>query len=201
MQVPKSWKDITISRFIAAYDILQLNFDSELDKEVAYMAAICNTTEEAILKLPIPEFKRLAKELQFVSDLESIGTRFPKWFAINGRAFRPIADMTKVTAGQYTDLSHFTQQEDGIIHNLHNIMAVVCLPFFQRQYKGYKHERLAAFFKENMSMSIAYPIALFFCAVFLISIPDTLDYSGETELAKMMRKKVNLSGLMNLSNN
>lgn len=189
MQVPNSWRDITIGRFIAAYDVLTAEHESELDKEVAFCAAITGVTEDIIYALPIDEFKEISKQLSFVSNLETIGTKFPKWFCIGGMIYRPVRDLRKLTGGQYIDLMTFVKGDDKrLIHNLHLIMATVCRPLFRRKYKGETHAKTAAIFKEQMSVAIAYPVALFFCAVWLNSMPAILDCSGETETAKMIRK-------------
>lgn len=61
----------------------------------------------------------------------------------------------------------FLKDPSAINENIHKILAVLLTPmkfgFIKTKYNGKKHEALANFIDENMPVSIAYPILVFFC--------------------------------------
>lgn len=176
MRIPKSWKEITIRQFIRVDEAIKAEYDEPIDQHIAIIAAVCNVSVDDILRLDKNELPKIVESLSFLHNLDSISTKWPKWFVINGRVFKPVQKLDKLTAGQYIDLMTFAKDP---MPNLHKVLATLCLPvkwFRAQKYDGRKHAELSQFFYENLTMDIAYPIALFFCKVLENCTPHILDY-------------------------
>jgi hypothetical protein len=77
----------------------------------------------------------------------------------------------KWNVGQYVSMSNLTKDQSTILDNVHIILAVMCVGKDKMDV-----EDRSEHFQNNLSISIAYPIALFFCAV-MLKLPDNLmDY-------------------------
>lgn len=191
-----SWKDITIGQFIEAWQVQQMQFDDELDRNLAMAAAITGNSASDLKQMGYDDLVQLFRDIQFVAYPEQMDKRFPKLFSIKGRMFRPTRKFNKLSAGQFIDLTSFIKKSDEIIPNLHKILATLCLPFrygvrFQTSprirakwfywYDGAKHEQLSELLYDNLTMDIAYPIAVFFCNLWAGFTPHIVRYL-ETEM-------------------
>jgi hypothetical protein len=187
-----SWKDITIGQFIESHEVYQADYPEPLDREVALLSALSGQSEDEILRMRRSDFVEAIKELSFLSDLSTISTKWPKYFIIKRRVFKPVQNLQKLTAGQYIDLMSFSKDP---MPNLHKILATLCLPvkyFRAQKYDGAKHGELSKFFHDNLTMDIAYPIAVFFCNLWEASMPHILTYL-EKETGTLMREIQNLT--------
>lgn len=51
MNVPASWKEVTIAQFTRAYEVLQTEYTEPLDREIALISAITGYSEESVMEL------------------------------------------------------------------------------------------------------------------------------------------------------
>jgi hypothetical protein len=136
---------------------------------------VTGQSEDDILRMKRKDFIELIKELHFLSDLCPINRKWPKYFSLRGRIFKPLQRVEDLTGGQYADLSTFCRNAEDIIPNLHKILAVLCLPVKWgrvKEYDGRKHKELSEFFYRHLTIDIAYPMAFFFCKVWESLMPD-----------------------------
>lgn len=174
--IPKGWNDITIRKFIRVNEVIQTEYQEPLDQQIALVSAVTDMPEAEIMRLGRTELLAIVKALSFLYSVDSIGTKWPKWFLIRGRLFKPVQKLDKLTAGQYIDLMNFAK--DPMV-NLHQVLATLCLPckwFMAQKYDGTKHREISDFFYEYLTMDIAYPIALFFCNLWQAFMPAILTF-------------------------
>lgn len=195
MRIPQSWKDITIRQFLAANEALQATYDDKVDQSIALVSAVTGASEKDILSLPRKELIQIVEQLSFLNTVDSISTKWPKWFMIQGRLFKPVQKLDNLTAGQYIDLMAFSKEP---MENIHKVLATLCLPctwyLKAKKYDGAKHQEIAQFFLDNLTMDIAYPIAVFFCKVWENSLPAILDFL-EREILKMTNSGIETASL------
>ena len=165
--LPKSWKEITLQKFSDLDLILK---DEDLDasaKDLKILTLLIGKSEGEILALPFKTKHLLLKKMSFLYDLGSIQPKVHKYFSLKGKRFRFILNTTELSGGQYIDLMTFLKDPDALNQNIHNVLAVIASPMkfgiLKTKYNGKKHEALARFFYENMSVAIAYPALVFFC--------------------------------------
>jgi hypothetical protein len=201
--IPKGWKDISIRKFIRVNEVVHTEYEQPLDQQIALIAAVTDMPEAEILRLERTELQEMVEALSFLNSVDSISTKWPKWFMIRGRLFKPVQKLDKLTAGQYIDLMSFAKEP---MENLHKVLATLSLPckwFRAQKYDGSRHKELSDFFYEHLTMDIAYPIALFFCNLWQAFMPtiltflekevDSLTTSMNQEIAEMKHRNQTLS--------
>jgi hypothetical protein len=196
MSATLSWKDITIKRFTEATGVLETDYPQtdlgQIDREIDFVSALTDISRDEILRMHRTKFTELSAELEFIAHPETISQKWPKWFMLKGQLFKPTRKLNNLTAGQYIDLMSFNKDPLG---NLHKILATLCLPctmyLTAKKYDGKKHAEISEFFYENLTMDIAYPIAVFFCKVWEDFMPHMLTFL-ETEIQNLNQETKDL---------
>jgi len=169
-KLPTSWKKISLKTYVELDRIIKDNTLNTSEKDIEVLALLFGKARSDILGLPFNIRHELLQKIQFLNNLDSIKPlRLSKGFRflIKGRRFEITLNATELTGGQYIDLMTFLKDTEATNQNIHNILAVLAAPlklgFIKTKYDGKDHEKRAAFFYENMPVSIAYPILVFFC--------------------------------------
>lgn len=82
------------------------------------------------------------------------------------------------TAGQFIDLTSLTKDPELINQNLHQILAILCLPKGEA-YTAETFEDRSNLFRDNLTMNIALPMSVFFWKVLNESLPIIADSLNE----------------------
>jgi len=158
-----NYHQLTIGQFIKCKTITSLESDP-VQRKVKMLAAISGKSEDEIESLPISD---LIKKLKDLSEVETLkpNDKVKMKFKVNGKRFECVWKSQELTASQYIDVTHFCSQD--IISNIHNILAAICVEKTwygkRKKYNGDKHKEVAELFYNEMKISQAYPIMLFFC--------------------------------------
>ena len=193
IRIPNSWKDIRVDKFPLIYDIVR---DSDIDENernyrVLSILADCNLSD--IKKIKLSELKKLIDSIQYIFKFE-----FPKnkqTFKHNKIHYKINYDVTQLNAEDFITLSKLTENEDTIINNLPQIVAVFVKPF---QYKWFKKVEIEMDYNEIVSklkdvdIGTIYPIAVFFCQItdsLLENIEDYLE-SQSAEVMKILNQEL-----------
>lgn len=184
-KMPESWKEITISQFQKIYPIIKSDdYDSTIDKYLDIAAILCS---RSISDIPITEINKLS----FLLNIEAIPKQRPAYVQHKGKLYKPIYDISKLSGGQYIDLSTYTSDADTLIKNLHYVIAIMCeersLFVFKKKYTPDNVKRRAEIFKE-LPISIAYPMAVFFC-----TYSDNLTHSISGYLKRVVKTTMQIS--------
>jgi hypothetical protein len=173
LRIPTSWKDVTICQFLGAHKTISETYEFEIDRHAAFAAALTGATENDILGLSPNDFVELHRRLSFVHNLGSLSTKWPKWFSIQGRIFKPCRRLNKLTAGQHMDMTYYGKHP---LEGMHQILAVLCVPcnalLVAKKYDPETQPEIAEFFYDNLTMNIAYPIAIFYRTVWETFTPQ-----------------------------
>jgi len=98
-----------------------------------------------------------------------------KEFTLEDKTYKVIQTPDKWNVGQFISIASLTKTPEEIISNLHLILAaMVCT----NEHDVMDTSRL---FKERLSIDIAYPIGLFFCAV-MLKLPKSITHYLKVEL-------------------
>lgn len=123
----KDWTNLSILDYHHLLGILKSeNHDSELERDVKLLSLLSGKEEAYYDEMTMPEFNQHRAHLAFLDKLPVTETN--EVIKVNGKEYKICLDAFKLTAGQYTDLMHFSKQPNAFTSGLHLILACICLP-------------------------------------------------------------------------
>ena len=164
MSMIKSFTELTIKQYLQCKIISESESDPIIRK-CKFLAEATNRTLDDVESMPLND---LYKQLGEITNLESIPKdgKIKLKFKVGGRKFLVKWREQDLSAEQYIDVSYFTKDPAKIEHNIHNILASLCVEkkwFKYLPYDGQNHKERADLFFNQMKIKDAYPIMVFFC--------------------------------------
>ncbi len=176
----KNYSELTIKQFLRCKTIADLETDPIMRK-VKMLAEIEGKDVDEVESLPIGELLERLKGLEQIEAMQP-GQKIKLKFKLGGKRFIVKWRQQDLTAAQYIDATHFCKEQDKIIHNIHNILAALVVERTwwgkEKKYNGDKHKEIADLFYNQMKISTAYPIMLFFCKYYEALVTNMLTYLG-----------------------
>lgn len=183
-----NYYELTIKQFLRIKSITELESDVFM-RNLKMVAEIENKTVDEIESMPVQDVIEKVRRLAKIETLEpdaKVKMKIKvasKWFKIKWK-------QQELTAEQYIDASHFCKDPNQIINNIHNILASISVELDwmgrEKKYSGIKHKEVADLFYNNLKISQAYPIMLFFCKYSKESTEAILSYL-ESEAMKAVK--------------
>jgi len=194
INIPKDWGGVTIQQFQEIQDLIKEGCEDKNLLNVAIISVLSGWPIEQVEALSVKSYKKILSVLTFIS--EPITGKVKKHFKLNGVKYRVVSDIYDLTSGQYISLMHFVKDEETILKNLHNIVALFCIPYEKKwygwrkgKYNAQQHEAIAQEMK-RATMDIVNPLSAFFLAKYLKSVETTLAYSvNQLQKAKTQAEK------------
>jgi len=176
MNLPSSWKEISIGQYIELRPFIEMKADTpfkQIDKVIAQLVILTGKPIDEVKKINASEIRGIQEELQWMLALPKL--EIPEKFKVGDKHFRPTLYKHDISAGQFmsiTELLKDSQENPELTwQNLHYILVNVC---YEVDKKGNKIEienesqwvkETAELFYKEFPFSLAYPIAVFFCEV------------------------------------
>ncbi len=193
-KLPTSWKEISLKTYC---DFEKIINDKSLDnhaKDVEIVSLLSGLSRSEILVLPLKTFHECLDKISFLNNLDLIvplkSSKHLR-FCIRGKWFKINLNASDLNGGQYIDLMTFLKENENPLLNIHNVLAVIATPLkwglIPQKYDGKDHADRASFLYENMPMSIAYPVLVFFCNLSQHLTAAMQDYL-KTETTKKMNQ-------------
>jgi len=171
IEIPTSWNDITIGHYIQLRPILSTEMN-DVSKVINILCVLTGKKREEIKELSVEQYHKLVKKMSFLN------TELPKElkkkrFLVGGKWYEFKYEANKLLFGEYVNLMEILQKannnEEVIYQNLHTILTIICRPVYKTMF-GYKDAEVdgevirqtAENFYNNMPITIAYPIGVFF---------------------------------------
>lgn len=101
-----NYKDLTIKKFVELRNIDTEGVE-EIDVQVQMLSILSDMDEDAILSLPLEEYKKMVRESAFLLKEPQTRGKCPKKVIINGKEYTVLDDVRKMTAGQYIDYQNY----------------------------------------------------------------------------------------------
>jgi hypothetical protein len=183
MKLPKSWYDINIEVFAQVYNILQIDCKTpieRLDQNAQLISLLGGIHYDIVMNWSVNQMKDEFNKISFVRNLPSDFKN--SQFKLGGFTWKVNRDITKLTAAQYIDLSSLTENPDSIMDNLPSLLCLFCSP---HKKKWFKLKPIELDFKtkreilKRTPVTIAYPLAVFFCKVLENLIIDIAPFLKE----------------------
>jgi hypothetical protein len=180
-----NWNKITVGQYQQIYPILIEEKWTRLDKLTKVISIVTGKTEEEVDSMPLSSLK----EYDSIFNMPQIGKPLAK-IKVNGKVYRLVYDVQKLPAARYIEGKTFSRE--GIIPNLHSIMASCVMPqkrhlfgYKDDKYDASKHSEYAQDMKD-VPFVFAYNACVFFCKVFVNWTAYFLS-SSEEEIKKMTK--------------
>lgn len=173
-KIPKSWSDINIGQF---QEIQRLDKSDELDYLISMVSVVCHLDVDTVESLTLTHLRDIGSKMAF---LNTMPDKFVNYFKLKDTTYFVDCNIANISAGQYIDLNKYI--EEGAEENLHKILTVFCLPtkrkwFKRKQLKYGEGYDISKMSNEMLQapVSVAYPLALFFCKLLEKSMPVIQD--------------------------
>ena len=181
-----NWNKITVGQYQQIYPILIEDKWTRLDKLTKVISIVTGKTEEEVDSLPL----NALKDYEDIFTMPELGHPIGN-VKVNGRRYRLVWDVQKLPAARYIEGKTFSQE--GIIPNLHSIMASCVMPqkrflwgWKDAKYNASKHSEYAKDM-QDVPFLFAYNACVFFCKVFGAWTSYFLS-SSEQEFKHLMKK-------------
>lgn len=153
-----SYSNLPIGKY---YEILEISKRevSDIEKDIAIIAVLCEATEDQVYKLKPAEVYELQQQLSF---LASPATNLKKSFSklnIGDKKYKVVKDLDDLNISQYIDFQ-FSWNGD-YIDNLPQILSVFIIPEGCKYNEGYDIAEVQEEIKNNLSVDTALQIAFF----------------------------------------
>ena len=175
----KDWESISVKKYYDILEILNDKVGDDIDKNIRLIALLSEEDEDDILNLPIDQFEKLSKDLEFLKQMPSVDIRTE--YEINGKRYNVFTNLKKMTAGQYIDFQ--TYQKD-YQKNMKYILSIFLIPQ-GKEYGDYDIDEIAEEIYNNLSILHAHSITLFFSLQFRSLTKAIVIY-----LIKQMKKQM-----------
>ncbi len=169
--IPTKWEDVTIGNYINLRPVLNSKLNP-IERVINILAVLTGQKRDVIKNISLKQYKSIKKKMSFLE------TELPKQlkdkrFKIGGQWYEFKVDAKKLLFGEYINsmeiLQNSKEDEEAIFNNLHHILTTICRPV-KKTIFGWKHikvdseilRKTADNFLNNMPMTIAYPIGVFF---------------------------------------
>lgn len=173
VRVPTSFNDITIKEYFKVNEIYK-GKGTLMEKEIEVMALIGRTHSAVVKKINIVQFKKIYGRFKFLEDIEALAKKKPKrYFWVKGVLYKTSFNVKKFKAEEWIDVMNYGKDGEQHLLNIHKSLAVHCKPVFSFRKNRAKRAKL---FEESMTVGVAYPIFVFFYAVWRASIPHIRTY-------------------------
>lgn len=175
MNIIDSWDKLTIGKWqeaIALDGIRLENFEASIE----LLRVLSDLTIKDIHSLTLIELNNCSQKLNFLNT--PCEDKMKDSFVIKDQKFIVNWRLETRTAGQFIDLTSLTKDPELINQNLHQILAILCLPKGE-VYTSETFEERANLFRDNLTMNIALPMSVFFWKVLNESLPIIADSLNE----------------------
>ncbi len=169
--IPTKWSDVTIGNYINLRPVLNSKLNP-IERVINILAVLTGQKRDVIKNISLKQYKSIKKKMSFL-ETELPNKLKDKRFKIGGQWYEFKVDAKKLLFGEYINsmeiLQNSKDDEEAIFNNLHHILTTICRPV-KKTIFGWKHikvdseilRKTADNFLNNMPMTIAYPIGVFF---------------------------------------
>jgi hypothetical protein len=185
MKLPKNWSQITIGQF----QELQLLTEPSFDNQLKTLSILSGKKLDEIEEMRIVDITAAISKLAFMAELPT--AKNLGGFRVGNTLYKFAANQHDLQAHQFITVQDLFAEKDKWVHNLHLIMASLCVPYRifppkRMEVKPTEFEKIAAQFRERMPISFAYAYTLFF-SLCLPELLETTQAYLEQEVAKLRK--------------
>lgn len=159
-------------------DIMALCEDAAMeedDRQLQIISLLTGETEDTLLKLPILEFRELARKAQFLEVEAPRPAAMPAKLRLGDMTLIPTTKVTKLTTAQFVDYQTFAKEGHK---RLVEQLSCFLIPQGCDYGEGYDMEEVHAAIREYLTVTQAQGLAAFFFGRWRRYVGSTLIYSA-----------------------
>jgi len=192
MNVPKNWNEVSIATYYNLLEALEIKWETKEDQGLALLSALTGISMKDLYeKYSITQVSKAIKSIGFIN--ERAKNKPKVTVKIKGRKFEFDMILRDSNANSFISLSELSKEPNS---NVHNIVAIFTheLNFFgfRKPRTIQSQKEMAEFFKENMTMDMAFSYLDFFLRSYKTLSEATRIYLSreKAKAMKIMRKVI-----------
>ena len=183
-----NWNEVSISLWKKMDEVCNRELDSDIEKNIALLALICDCNEDDLYNLSINDLNNEIGKLGWINRFEYNSDRFPHKLKINGQTYRINPNLQDFTISQYVDFQTFWPKvQKKQYQYMGNLLAVFLVPEGKKYNEGYDAVELAKQLEDNVSIATYNSVLAFFLTLSAASIEVSALYLDWT--TRKMEKK------------
>ena len=175
---------LSVGKYLQIQDIAKEEELSDIDKQVAIIAVLADLSEDAVLDLPIMEYKALAEKSKFLEKPMNVPKNIASTYTLDGWELVPTTDIRKMTTAQYIDFQTFSKEGEK---KLIEVLSCFLIPRGKKYNEDYDILEVQKALRNYLTIPNCLALSAFFLAKFNRSIKGMLIYSKW--IAKIKLKK------------
>lgn len=167
-----NYDKLPLGKFLELRD-MDMEGMGEIDIQVAIISILSGISEDDIMDMPIPEYKKLVSKTKFLTTQPTPNKKVPNTISMDGKEYDVILEVERMSAGQYIDYQTYIGYREE--RYLPHILSTIIIP------KGEKYGQtdLASTIKtieEHLPISVAVSLSAFFLNKWRSLTKATLTY-------------------------
>ena len=186
----KNWNEVSIDMYYRILDITDDDSLSDVEKDLAICALLCDVPEEDIYSLSVIEAGELLDQMRWLAKFDFNQKFKGGAIKIQDEEYWVEVDLHKMTIAQYIDFQTF-YKPDRLREYYGNLLACFIVPKGKKYGEGYDVAELSRSLRQNLSIVVANEILFFFLKELQTSI-RALQIYLDWLMRRLMRKTQNL---------
>ena len=169
--IPTKWEDVTIGKYINLRPVLNSEL-TPINRVINILAVLTGQKKEVIKNISLEQYQSIKEKMSFLE------TELPRElknnkFKIGDKWYKFELKAQNLIFAEYINIMEILQSakddQEAIFNNLHRILTTICRPIKKRFFMWHNIKMDAELIREtqqnffdNMPMTIAYPIGVFF---------------------------------------
>lgn len=171
----RTWDQITITDWKRIRDISQRELDSDMEKDIACLAVLCEVSEDEIYSLSLTELRALLVDMEWIKKPFTFNHNFRAHkIKIDGDTYNVEPDIDKFTVAQYLDYQTLWENKE---EHMGSLLSVFIIPKGCKYNEGYDIQELAQKLEDSLSIKFWNEVCFFFLINSLTSVKASLAYS------------------------
>lgn len=182
-----NYNNLPLKKWYQIKDVLEGDYD--IDQQIKVLSIITDIPEDDLFNMKLDRYEKQLEALNFLTEPVKPKSSIPNNILINGKRYRIMKNVDKMTAGQYIDIQTYYKENLGYEY----ILSTLVIPEDCKRYcEGYDIDDVI---KDIMEIDIqtAIDVCFFFRKKLLNSIRTTLIYlDWMIKMIKIPQKKEEL---------
>lgn len=182
-----NYNNLPLKKWYQIKDVLEGDYD--IDQQIKVLSIITDIAEDDLFNMKLDRYEKQLEALNFLTEPVKPKSSIPNKILINGKRYRIMKNVDKMTAGQYIDIQTYYKENLGYEY----ILSTLVIPEDCKRYcEGYDIDDVI---KDIMEIDIqtAIDVCFFFRKKLLNSIRTTLIYlDWMIKMVKIPQKKEEL---------
>ena len=165
-----NYSELPLRKYYQMKEVLEGDFD--IDQQIKLLSIITDIPEDELFNMKLSKYEQQLSALDFLTNKPVPKSNIPNKILINGKKYRILKDVSKMTAGQYIDIQTYYKENLGYEY----ILSTILIPEGYKKYsEGYDIQEVINDILD-IDIQTAIDVCFFFQKKLMNSIRTTLIY-------------------------